>query len=175
MLKRQRTLIILLTVLLIASLALLATQFIKNSVRTSGEVTLKSGSNGAVVKSWNFSPENALPGDSESQEYTLGLSLQKDGDLLFRPSVSSEGKSCAAALLLRVENTENGNVLCDGRVSELDGQSFSEAFTRSDKRVTYQITLTIDPSAGNEYQGTECKLDFHWSLGTDSAKEGDGK
>ncbi len=173
--KKQTNLIIILTVLLIASLSLLGTQIVKKFISTSGEVSLKSNSIGTVTKTWEFSPENALPGDSESKEYSLRLSLQSDAKLLFRPEVASEENGLSAALLLRVENTESGKVICEGKFSELSGHEFAEDFSRQDKSVTYKITVTIDPAAGNEYQNAKAELRFHWSFVSENAKEGDAQ
>lgn len=173
--KKQTGLIILLTVLLIASLSLLGTQVVKKFIRTSGEVSLKSNSIGTVTKTWEFSPENALPGDSESKEYVLRLSLQDDAKLFFRPEVVSEENGLSAALLLKAENTASGNVICEGRLSELVGHEFAEDFSKQDKSVTYKITVTIDPAAGNEYQNAKAELRFHWSFVSENTKEGDGQ
>lgn len=171
--KNLKTPIILLTVLLIASLILLGTQVVKKFILTSGEVTLKGNSIGEVVKTWDFSTENAMPGDSESREYTLRLSLEKDASLIFCPSVAGGERGYADALLLRVENTSTGRVLCDGKFSELDGHGFAENFAKKEKRAVYKITVTVDPAAGNEYQNAECKLGFRWSFAADGTKEGD--
>ena len=66
--KKQLSLIILLMILLISSMALLGTQIANRFIHSSGEVTIKSNSIGGVSKTWEFSAETALPGDSESKE-----------------------------------------------------------------------------------------------------------
>ncbi len=171
--KKQLSLIILLMILLISSMALLGTQIANRFIHSSGEVTIKSNSIGGVSKTWEFSAENALPGDSESKEYNISLSLERDTSLLFRPEVKNDENGAVGALLLRVENTANGKVICEGKLSELLGHDYAENFTKQDKSVTYKITVTVDPAAGNEYQNKKTELRFTWSLADDTVKEGD--
>ncbi len=171
---RYKVIIIVLSVLLAISLALLAIQFVRKAIFSSGEATIKNNSIGMAEKSWSLSAKDLLPGDSVSNSYEIVYYLDGRTPVLFRAIVDTDSTGIADVLTITVEDTDSGEVICSGRLGEIAGRDFSDTVEGSGdsrKTVTYKITLTLDTSAGNEYQSAELALRFRWSL----EKEGDGQ
>ncbi len=173
--KRYKVTIIILSVLLAISLVLLTVQFIRKVTGSSDKVTLSNNSIGAIEKDWTFGGENVLPGDSISKDYPVTISHNKDITLGFEAVVKSDSEVPLASVLnVRIEDATNGKVICEGKLSEINGKTFTESIAysgKSETSLTYKITVTMDTSAGNEYQRSSVEMGFRWSI-TAGAKEG---
>lgn len=167
-LQKYRMVIILLSVLLAGSVALLVVQFVRRSWHRSDEVTVKNNSIGAVEKDWTFTGEGLLPGDSETKDYSITFSLEKDASVVFRAVIDKDERHLAEVLQVCVEDTASGAVVCRGTLSEIAERDWTDRVTydgEPHKTVTYRITVTMDPAADNAYTGAELALRFRWSLG----------
>lgn len=172
-LQKYRIAILLLSILLAGSLALLAVQFVRRSWRRSDEVTVKNNSIGAVEKDWTFTGEGLLPGDSETKDYSITFCLEKDAPVTFRAVVDRDESRLAEVLQLRVEDTASGAIVCQGKLCDLAGRDWSDTVSydgAARKTVTYRITVTMDPAAGNAYRGAELSMRFRWSLWKEDAQ-----
>lgn len=167
--KAYRVAIIILSVLLAISLVLLAIQFIRK-ISATDKVTL-SNSIGAVEKGWVFSAENVLPGDSFSKDFPVTLTHTKDTVLSFTPSVTADsGAELAKVLNVKVEYA-SGTVMCEGKLSDINGKTFEQTIAYDGEKqteLTFRITVTMDTSAGNEYQNSSAEMSFRWSIATES-------
>lgn len=167
--KTYRIVIIILSVLLAVSLVLLAIQFIRK-ISATDKVTL-SNSIGAVEKNWVLSAENVLPGDSFSKDFPVALTHTKDTVLGFTPSVASDsGAELAKVLNIKVENA-SGEVICEGKLSDMNGKTFDQTIAYDGEKhteLTFRITVTMDTSAGNEYQNSSTEISFRWSIATEA-------
>ncbi len=172
--SKYKIVIIVLSVLLAISIALLAIQFVRKAIFSSGEATIKNNSIGMAEKSWVPDTKNILPGDSVTNSYEISYYLEDQTSVLFRTIVDTDSTGIADVLTITVEDTGSGEIICTGRLGEIAERDFSDMIEvggDNRKTVTYKITLTLDTSAGNEYQNSELALRFRWSL----EKEGDGQ
>lgn len=176
--KKYKVTIIILSVLLAISLVLLAVQFVRKVIASSDKVTLSNNSIGAIEKNWTFGGENVLPGDSISKEYPVVISHKNDVALSFTAVVKSDSEVPLASVLnVRIENATSGKVICEGKLSEINGKAFTESIAHSgsgETSLTYKITVTMDTSAGNEYQRSSIEMGFRWSI-LAGGKEGAAK
>lgn len=172
--KKCKIVIAVLSVFLAVSIGLLIVQFVRKTVLSSDEATVKNNSIGAVEKDWVFRCENLLPGDSATKDYAVTFRLEKDAAVAFRAVIDRDESQFAKVLHILVEDTASGATVCEGKLSEVAGHAFSDTVRRESdvqKTLTYRITITVDPAAGNEYRGAEIAMHFCWSLG----EAGDGQ
>ena len=76
---------------------------------------------------------------------------------------------------IKVENTFNGSVVCDGVLADVAEMMFCETFSageETDLTLPYRITVTMDTSAGNAYQNAEIALGIRWSIVLPEGEEG---
>lgn len=178
LLRKYRIIITVLSVLLSASTVLLVVQAVRRIRTASDEATVRNNSIGAVEENWEFGGAGLLPGDSESKTYTVRLSHREDLMLAFSVQVSDDEKGLANALIIKVRDTENGQVICEEKLSEASQMVYPEKipFNGSrERKIPYEITVTVDPAAGNEVQNASLKMCFRWSVLSVEEKEGDGK
>ena len=165
--KIYRIIIIVLSVLLVATTSLLIVQLVNRAKLSQYEDTVKNNSIGPAEKEWVFSAENVLPGDTESKSYVIEFHMEEDADVDFRAEIEDETNDFSKVLTIRVENKTTGKEICNGKLSEISGKDFKEIIKYDgtiEKEITYKITVTFDSSAGNEYQGAQIKMNFKWVL-----------
>ncbi len=112
-----------------------------------------------------FAADNLFPGDTITQYYGVKTSHKEDVTLLFRPDVTEETGDLGNVLHIKVTNMETGDVLCDGMFAEVDGKEVSQTLAANDGGESisyYEITVSLDTSAGNGYQAARLLADFHW-------------
>lgn len=112
-----------------------------------------------------FAADNLLPGDTITQYYGVKISHREDVTLLFRPDVTEETRALGSVLHIKVTNMETGDILCDGKFAEVDGKEISQmvAANGAEESISYyEVTVSLDTSAGNEYQAARLLADFHW-------------
>lgn len=112
LLKKYKIIITVLAALLSVSMVLLTVQTVKRLRTASDEVTVRNNSIGAVEENWEFGGAGLLAGGSESKTYTVRLSHKEDLMLAFSVQVSDDAKGLADALTIKVEDEENGQVIC---------------------------------------------------------------
>lgn len=178
LLKKYRIIIVVLAALLSVSVVLLAVQAIKRLNAKSDEVTVRNNSIGAVEEDWEFGGAGLLPGDSENKTYTVRLSHKQDLMLAFSVQVSDDAKGLADALIIKVEDEENGQVICEERLSRAAETVYSEKILfngSKERKIPYKITVTVDTAADGTAQDASLKLSFRWSVLSAESKEGDAQ
>ncbi len=163
--KKSKIAIIVLSVLLLISLSLLTFGVIRVLQRNIAEASIKNNSIVAVEKEWKMEVSGMLPGDSNTKYYEVKLKHEGGVVLCFRADVAKSTNQLENALNLKVENRDNGALMCEGKLADIAGRIYEESFVdgnSSDTVLTYKITVSMDTSAGNEYQNSSLTLDFNW-------------
>lgn len=178
LLKKYKIIITVLAALLSVSMVLLTVQTVKRLRTASDEVTVRNNSIGAVEENWEFGGAGLLPGDSESKTYTVRLSHKEDLMLAFSVQVSDDANGLADALIIKVEDEENGQVICDEKLSTAaETVHLEKIFFNGNKerKIPYRITVTVDEAADGTAQDASLGLSFRWSVLSAESKEGDAK
>ncbi len=165
--KKTKIVIGVLTGLLALSLALLVFSVIRAFQRSIAKTSVRDNNIGAVEKEWKMELTGMLPGDSITKYYEVELKQEGDKYLEFQADIAQSTNHLENALSLKVENRETQFLLCDGRLSDIAGQAFQEKITdetNQEERQIYKITVSMDTSAGNEYQNSSLTLNFKWIL-----------
>jgi len=116
-----------------------------------------------------FEVENAVPGETYAKEITVENNHENDFDVYIdiddRGSFSPEERDFAKKLDFEIVDAGNGSVFVDG-MNLLEainkGDIFLETLENNDdgsndEKNTYEMRLTFDKDAGNEYQGRELR------------------
>ncbi len=165
--KKTKIVIGVLTVLLVLTLALLVFGVISVFQRSIAKTSVRDNNIGAVEKEWKMELTGMLPGDSTTKYYEVELKQTGDKYLEFQADIAHSTNYLENALFLKVENRETKFLLCDGKLSDIAGQAFQEKITdetNKEERQIYKITVSMDTSAGNEYQNSSLTLNFNWVL-----------
>lgn len=165
--KTYKIVITVLSILLSASLVLLGVQYVRTVVRSSGTVTVKNNSISSAEQKWEFGGEGLLPGDCLSRDYSVKLNQEEDVSVRFAVSTAKDAKNLAEVLNITVTDLTSGKTVCEGNLGDLAGKEFSESIAHAGQReklLSYRITVTVDPSAGNAYQNATLEMGFRWSI-----------
>ena len=122
-----------------------------------------------------FEVGNMLPGDVESRYFCVKVYHDADIRLFFKADIIEQTKSLGDALHIRVTHLDSGEVLCDAPFADIDGREFSRLLTAKAQEETtacYQIDVSLDTSAGNEYQAAKLAADFEWYVNAEEEEEG---
>ena len=114
-----------------------------------------------------FEVQNLFPGDSVTKYFCLKVYHDANISLFFKADVIEQTKSLGDALHIKVTRLGTGKVLCDAPFSKISGQEFTEALLQNalgETTAYYQIDVSLDTSAGNEYQAAMLKADFAWYI-----------
>lgn len=112
-----------------------------------------------------FQVGDMFPGDSVTKYFCVKACHDKDILLFFRTNITEHTKNLGEALHIRVIHLETGKILCDAAFSEIDRQEFSELLKTNENKSTtayYRIDVSLDASAGSEYQSARLAADFNW-------------
>ncbi len=165
--SKSKIAIIVLSVLLIISLGMLTFGVMRVLQRNIDETTIRDNSIGAVEKEWKMELSGMLPGDSTTKYYEVNLKHEKSVILCFRAYIANSTNKLENALNIKVENRDNNALMCEGKLKDVAGKVFEEPFldeSTKDTKLTYRITISMDTSAGNEYQNSTISLTFEWFL-----------
>lgn len=106
-----------------------------------------------------FNIGNMFPGDRETKHAYIGI---KDGGvkaLSFGVNTASETKEFSKVMGICV--VANGTAIYDGLVKDMPASVRTE-IGEDVTEVDYEISLYLDTSVGNEYQGASLALNFDW-------------
>ena len=164
--------IIVLAILLIISLGGLAARYIYLEFYAPYNVTVErleylTGDDTKPDSNKRFEAKNMFPGDVVTQNYSVKATHGSDMKLCFRTDIIEQTLNYSDVLHIKVTNTDTGTVICDTALSEADGKVFSDSVSAGGDNVTsatYRIEISLDESAGNEYQAASLKADFEWYI-----------
>lgn len=112
-----------------------------------------------------FRVNNMFPGDEKTEYFCVKAYHDADIDLFFKVDITEQTEDLGEALYIRVANMDTGEVLCDDTFAEIDGEEFSELLESNADEETiayYRVDVSLNTSAGNEYQAALLKADFKW-------------
>lgn len=113
-----------------------------------------------------FSVKGMLPGDSETR--TFFVTIWHTGIIYVDMNVkkASETNGVCKCLHLRVSERSHG-LLYDGSLSDALGRSLLITYDFTghiNESLIYDVTVSMDSSAGNEYQRSSAKISLTWNV-----------
>lgn len=134
-----------------------------------------------------FQVRNMFPGDKETKSYHLEVSYKGSLTLHFHADIWNGYEKLAEVLKCRVTlqdngaqgaavqsgNTQSGMVLYDGLMGDMPEAVLYQLPQSSGKteNLTYQITVYLDTSVGNEYMEKELMADFRWWVNVENESD----
>ena len=163
--------IIVVAVMLVVCLVLLI--FVlggKNSIPSSANNVI--GTKGDDIKLSNegdaekirFSVDNMFPGDSETKTFKVTVTNKKIHTICFKADIASENPALADVMHINVKLAGEKKSVYDGLIKDLS--EGVEVGVLSGETNEFVITVTLDPSAGNECQNSEIAVNFTWWIGS---------
>lgn len=109
-----------------------------------------------------FKSENMFPGDSETKKYMVQVSYTGSVTLHFHADIEPGYEKLAEVLEVSVRVGDD--IIYEGLMGEMPSSVETPLSSGSDttETVTYEITVSLDTSVGNEYQGKVLIADFRW-------------
>lgn len=111
-----------------------------------------------------FAVGNMFPGDREAKHYQLEISYHDAVTLNFHADVRSGYEHLAQVLCICIRIQPDREPIYDGPMLDMP-QQISRKLTAAQQTVqtlTYDITVYLDTSVGNEYQNASLIADFRW-------------
>lgn len=108
-----------------------------------------------------FKVENMFPGDVEHRDYILNISHKENIDVMFKAEVHEGSEDLAEVLKMRVAIQGENDALYDGLMIGLSSHC-TYTLPANMQKVTYQLTVYLDKSVGNNYQNKSLRADFSW-------------
>lgn len=112
-----------------------------------------------------FEVKNMFPGDTETKYFCVRAHHDKDIELFFKTNVTEQTNNLGNALHIKVTHMDTGKVLVDAPFSEISGGEFSERLKANGEKSTnayFEIDVSLDTSAGNDYQAARLTADVEW-------------
>ncbi len=122
---------------------------------------------GQPVDSERFEVANMLPGDTETRGFAVKITHNANVSVLFNARVTSQTKSLADVLQIKITNQESGKVVYEGAFADMKTTGYGESFSTLEKTETvayYTIEVSLPTSVGNEYQGASLTANFEWRV-----------
>lgn len=111
-----------------------------------------------------FQMKNMFPGDLETKQYLLTIAYRGMVTVHFQADICAGYEKLAEVLKCKVVLNETNEVLYDGFMRDMPDKISHRLY--SDKNVvdelSYEITVSLDTSVGNEYMNQELYADFRW-------------
>mgnify|MGYP000003479670 FL=1 len=174
--KKIKIGIVVLSVLLVISIVALICIMIKGCSAHSTTTTKNPGNIIALRSEANksFQVTNLLPGDRETQNYRIEVSVKEDVTVHFRADIREGYEKLAEVLMIRVSLPYEDGLLYDGLMRDMpESVSYSLGKDSADKgELDYEITAYLDTSVGNEYTNKDLVADFRWWIEKDSSHGG---
>ncbi len=107
---------------------------------------------------------NMFPGDSHTKAYFIEVSHKGTVTVRFRANIRDGHEKLAEVLKCKVVLRGENKPLYDGLMRDIPSSlncRISAMFSRTTK-LTYDITVYLDTSVGNEYMNKELVADFCW-------------
>lgn len=120
-----------------------------------------------------FQVTNMFPGDRITQYYRLGVSYTGTITVNFH-AVSTDGdENLSEVLEIKVQWADTGELLYEGSLAKMSvlGQELSTDSKSRTEELTYEVTVGLSTSAGNEYQNKKLIAELSWWAEGDEAPE----
>ena len=111
-----------------------------------------------------FNAPNMFPGDSETKTYLVKVSHKGTVTVRFHADIRDGYEKLAEVLKCKVVMHDNNQTLYNGLMRDMPeslNYRISSEYNKTTK-LTYDITVYLDTSVGNEYMNKELVADFRW-------------
>ena len=117
-------------------------------------------SNEGDVEQVRFDVSNMFPGDSEVKTFTVVVTNKKINKINFKAELVTENEAFYDVMRISVKVRDENHPIYTGLIKDLeDGIKVDMV---SGEETEFTVTVTLDPSAGNECQNSEIAVNFAW-------------
>lgn len=109
-----------------------------------------------------FACGHLLPGDVETKYFRVQVSHKSDITVSYHADIRPGYEKLAEVLKVRIVLLTTGQALYDGLMRDMPTQPSCPLSGRGTDELHYEITVYLDPSVGNDYQGRDLIADFRW-------------
>lgn len=136
----------------------------KQALAAGAETTELTLTKRKETESAAFHVNNLFPGDAQVNDYRVKVTCEDTARVYFRVDIKRGYEKLAEVLKCRVLLSDTGETLYDGLMKALSETAGREmpVEVKNGQELTYQITVYLDTSVGNEYQNTSLVADFVW-------------
>ncbi|MBR2018765.1 MAG: hypothetical protein IKA05_00010 [Clostridia bacterium] len=121
-------------------------------------ITLKELDEGADAR---FNVSNMFPGDSATKTYTVNVNHAGVEALSFVAEMGAVSQLETEKMNIRIGINGSKEALYEGPVVSMPERVRAEKDADEDQ-VKFDVTVSLDTSAGNDYQNKQIELWFHW-------------
>ena len=129
-----------------------------NVIGTKGD-DIKLGNEGDVEQV-RFNVDNMMPGDSEVKTFSVVVTNEKINKINFKAELVTENEAFYDVMRISVKVRDEHHPIYTGLIK--DFEEGIKVDMVSGEKTEFTITVTLDPSAGNECQNSEIAVNFAW-------------
>ncbi len=114
----------------------------------------------------SFDVSNMFPGDSVTRNYRLDVSFRQKVEILFTAEPYPGYEQASEIFQVKLVLVPTGEVIYEGTVGGMSAPAshLLEHSAPGTEQLYYALTVTLPKEAGNEYQETEARLRFTWTV-----------
>jgi len=129
---------------------------------TAEETTLKLSEKNPE-ENVSFQVGDLMPGDVVVQNYRIEVNFDDAVMVGFQAVVRDGYDKLAEVLKMEVQDADTGEILYKGLMRDMNpSEELLLSKGKGKQEICYKIIVSLDTSAGNEYQGKELVADFNW-------------
>lgn len=121
----------------------------------------------------SFQMTNMFPGDSTTQYYRLGVSYTGTITVNFHAVATGGEEKISEVLEVKVRWADTGELLYEGSLADMPvlGRELSTDSKSRTEELTYEVTVGLSTSVGNEYQNKKLIAELSWWAEVDETPE----
>lgn len=112
------------------------------------------------VENIRFNVSNMLPGDEVTKKFYITVTNRRFDSVNFKANIASENSALSDYMLISVKTADGRKPFYEGLIKNMPDKISADVV--SGEKTEFIITVTLDPSAGNECQNSEIAIDFSW-------------
>ncbi len=112
------------------------------------------------VEKIRFNVNNMLPGDSETRSFYVTVTNNKFDTVRFKADIASDSSVLSDYMRISVSTADERLPIYEGLIKDMTEGVIAKVVP--DEETEFIITVTLDPSAGNECQNSEIAINFSW-------------
>ena len=107
---------------------------------------------------------NMFPGDSTTQYYRLSVSYTGTITVNFHAVATDDEEKLSEVLIIKVRWADTGELIYEGSLADMPvlGQELSTDSKSRTEELTYEVTVGLSTSVGNEYQNKKLIAELSW-------------
>lgn len=112
------------------------------------------------IEKIKFNVNNMLPGDSETKSYRVTVTNKRFNKVNFSAEIVSDNTALSDFMRVSVSTPNSREPIYEGLIKDMPDKVSADVVGGEETEFT--VTVTLDPSAGNECQNSEIAINFSW-------------